>query len=59
MGNILFGKVSSGEMILNDEISLMSPDNTSDGWLKKEMEDYKWKKMPDKRWKWSDTTRTI
>ena len=25
----------------------------------KEMEDYKWKKMPDKRWKWSDTTRTI
>lgn len=35
MGNILFGKVSSGEMILNDEISLMSPDNTSDGWLKK------------------------
>lgn len=35
MGNILFGKVSSGEMILNDEISLMSPDNTSDGWLKR------------------------
>ena len=44
MGNILFGKVSSGEMILNDEISLMSPDNTSDGWLKK-----KWKIIDDKR----------
>ncbi|MCB6935097.1 excisionase [Anaerobutyricum hallii] len=44
MGNILFGKVSSGEMILNDEISLMSPDNTSDGWLKK-----KWKIINGKR----------
>ena len=44
MGNILFGKVSSGEIILNDEISLMSPDNTSDGWLKK-----KWKIINGKR----------
>ncbi len=44
MGNILFGKVSLGEMILNDEISLMSPDNTSDGWLKK-----KWKIINGKR----------
>ena len=44
MGNILFGKVSSGEMILNDEISLMSPDNTSDGWLKK-----KWTIIDGKR----------
>jgi len=44
MGNILFGKVSSGEMILNDEISLMSPDNTSNGWLKK-----KWKIINGKR----------
>jgi hypothetical protein len=31
-------------MILNDEISLMSPDNTSDGWLKK-----KWKIINGKR----------
>lgn len=30
VGNILFGKSLSGE-----QISLMSPDNTSDGWLKK------------------------
>ncbi|MCO5386988.1 MAG: excisionase [Desulfosporosinus sp.] len=30
VGNVLFGKGSSG-----DEISLISPDNTSDGWLKK------------------------
>lgn len=44
MGNILFGKISSGEMIINDEISLMSPDNTSDGWLKK-----KWKIINGKR----------
>ena len=44
MGNILFGKLSSGEMIINDEISLMSPDNTSDGWLKK-----KWKIINGKR----------
>lgn len=44
MGNILFGKISSGEMIINDEISLMSPDNTSDGWLKK-----KWKIINRKR----------
>lgn len=44
MGNILFGKVSSGEMILNDKISFMSPDNTSDGWLKK-----KWKIINGKR----------
>ena len=44
MGNILFGKLSSGEMMINDEISLMSPDNTSDGWLKK-----KWKIINGKR----------
>ena len=44
MGNILFGKISSGEMVINDEISLMSPDNTSDGWLKK-----KWKIINGKR----------
>ena len=30
MGNILFGQGST-----SDRISLMSPDNTSDGWLKK------------------------
>ena len=30
VGNILFGRGSSG-----DPVSLMSPDNTSDGWLKK------------------------
>lgn len=30
VGNVLFGKGSDSE-----EISLMSPDNTSDGWLKK------------------------
>lgn len=39
VGNILFGKGSSGE-----QISLMSPDNTSDGWLKK-----KWKIIDGKR----------
>ena len=39
VGNILFGKGSS-----NDNMSLMSPDNTSDGWLKK-----KWKIMDGKR----------
>lgn len=39
VGNILFGKGSSGA-----EISLMSPDNTSDGWLKK-----KWKIIDGKR----------
>ena len=39
MGNILFGKKASGE-----EPSLMSPDNTSDGWLKK-----KWKIAGGKR----------
>jgi hypothetical protein len=39
VGNILFGKGSSG-----DKISLMSPDNTSDGWLKK-----KWQIIDGKR----------
>lgn len=39
VGNILFGKGSSG-----GEISLMSPDNTSDGWLKK-----KWTIIDGKR----------
>lgn len=39
VGNILFGKGSGSE-----EISLMSPDNTLDGWLKK-----KWKIMDEKR----------
>ena len=39
VGDILFGKGSSGK-----EISLMSPDNTSDGWLKK-----KWKIIDGKR----------
>ncbi len=34
VGNILFG-----QKISNNPVSLMSPDNTSDGWLKK-----KWKK---------------
>ncbi len=33
VGNILFGKGSG-----SDKISLMSPDNTSDGWLKKKWE---------------------
>lgn len=40
VGNVLFGKGSS-----SDNISLMSPDNTSDGWLKK-----KWKIMDGKRY---------
>lgn len=39
VGNILFGKGFS-----SDKISLMSPDNTSDGWLKK-----KWKIIDGKR----------
>lgn len=39
VGNILFGQAS-----LSDHISLMSPDNTSDGWLKK-----KWKIIDGKR----------
>ncbi|MDT3429199.1 hypothetical protein J2Z22_004800 [Paenibacillus forsythiae] len=39
VGNVLFGKGSSGE-----PMSLMSPDNTSDGWLKK-----KWAIMDGKR----------
>ncbi|MDD2958459.1 MAG: excisionase [Lachnospiraceae bacterium] len=39
VGNILFGQGSSGA-----SISLMSPDNTSDGWLKK-----KWKIIDGKR----------
>lgn len=39
IGNILFGKGSSSE-----KISLMSPDNTSDGWLKK-----KWTILDGKR----------
>lgn len=39
VGNILFGQGSS-----SDKISLMSPDNTSDGWLKK-----KWKILDGKR----------
>lgn len=39
MGDILFGKGSG-----NGKISLMSPDNTSDGWLKK-----KWKIIDGKR----------
>lgn len=39
IGNILFGKGSS-----SDKISLMSPDNTSDGWLKK-----KWAILDGKR----------
>lgn len=39
MGNILFGRGSS-----SSKISLMSPDNTSDGWLKK-----KWKVIDGKR----------
>ncbi|MVB10464.1 hypothetical protein CAFE_11530 [Caprobacter fermentans] len=39
IGNILFGKGSS-----SDNISLMSPDNTSDGWLKK-----KWAILDGKR----------
>lgn len=40
VGNILFGHPSSG-----GEVSLMSPDNTSDGWLKKKMDDYGWKTL--------------
>lgn len=40
VGNILFGKASDSK-----GISLMSPDNTSDGWLKK-----KWKIMDGKRY---------
>ncbi|WP_411676880.1 hypothetical protein [Caproicibacter sp.] len=39
IGNILFGKGSS-----SDNVSLMSPDNTSDGWLKK-----KWAILDGKR----------
>ncbi|RAU96868.1 HipA domain-containing protein [Paenibacillus sp. YN15] len=39
VGNVLFGKGSSSE-----RISLMSPDNTSDGWLKK-----KWAILEGKR----------
>lgn len=39
VGNVLLGKRASGE-----EISLMSPDNTSDGWLKK-----KWAILDGKR----------
>ena len=39
VGNILFGRGSSG-----DPVSLMSPDNTSDGWLKK-----KWTIVDGKR----------
>lgn len=39
VGDVLFGKRSSG-----DEISLISPDNTSDGWLRK-----KWKIIDGKR----------
>ena len=39
VGNILFGHPSGG-----GEVSLMSPDNTSDGWLKK-----KWTIMDGKR----------
>lgn len=39
IGNLLFGKGSS-----SDRISLMSPDNTSDGWLKK-----KWAVINGKR----------
>lgn len=39
VGNILFGKGSSG-----DPVNLMSPDNTSDGWLKK-----KWTILNGKR----------
>ncbi|MNB88238.1 hypothetical protein D3C75_352470 [compost metagenome] len=39
VGNVLFGKGSSGE-----PISLMSPDNTSDGWLRK-----KWTIIEGKR----------
>lgn len=39
VGNILFGKGSS-----DDKISLMSPDNTSDGWLRK-----KWSIIDGKR----------
>lgn len=39
VGNSLFGKGANG-----DEISLMSPDNTSDGWLKK-----KWTIIDGKR----------
>ena len=39
VGNVLFGQGSS------DAISLMSPDNTSDGWLKK-----KWAIMEGKRY---------
>lgn len=39
VGNILFDQTASG-----NPVSLMSPDNTSDGWLKK-----KWKIIDDKR----------
>jgi len=39
VGNILFGRRSPG-----DKLDLMSPDNTSDGWLKKQ-----WKIMNGKR----------
>lgn len=40
MGNLLFGHKANGE-----NIDLMSPDNTSDGWLKK-----KWKIIDGKRY---------
>ncbi len=39
VGNILFG-----QKIANNPVSLMSPDNTSDGWLKK-----KWKIIDGRR----------
>ena len=39
VGNILFGEPAA------QRIDLMSPCNTSDGWLKKKVENYRFEKM--------------
>ncbi|MCP3746749.1 hypothetical protein NLX82_20250 [Paenibacillus sp. A3M_27_13] len=52
VGNVLFGQGSSNAM------SLMSPDNTSDGWLKKKG-NYRWKALSGERWKRRNSARAV
>ena len=54
VGNILFGRDSSG-----DPANLMSPDNTTDGWLKKKMDHCGWQAPSSKRWKRRDPAGTL
>ncbi|SDZ20331.1 hypothetical protein SAMN05421736_107182 [Evansella caseinilytica] len=54
LGNVLLGRGGTGE-----NVSLMSPDNTSDGWLKKKWTIVDGKLLSHQRWKWGNPTGTL